>query len=85
MRLIVSDVWGDRHHNVDSFAARDLWPALELFLLQQIAHSQCGIDDEVPFDTVARIEIEDQYIVWRTSLSGLRARYGKARLAILRQ
>src|SRR5688572_23472000 len=47
---------------MNPFATGELGPALETFLLQQLAQCQCRIGDETPGDAVSRVQIEHHLI-----------------------
>jgi hypothetical protein len=61
-RLIVVDLRLKRRHQVQSLAPGQLRPRLQTFIPQHPAEHKRRLDHELPGDTVARIEIEDEQV-----------------------
>ena len=59
---------------MQAFAAGELWPWLEPFTLEKLAHAQCRLDDEVPCNTGAGIEVEHQHVSCLDIVHGRRPR-----------
>jgi hypothetical protein len=68
---------GLRASEAEVFAAGELRPGLKAFAFEQAAHAECGLNDEIPRDVFARIEIEHQRIGVLDIVNGRRPGIGQ--------
>ena len=73
-RGIVADVAVDRDHEVQALAAGGLRPTVQAFVLQQFAQPERALDDELPRNGWAGIEVEHQQVGMFDVVDGRRPR-----------